>query len=738
MSFPKAPLRRFNEAPTCAPPPGSYDIKTSDPSKGPVSFDKSERFKVHAGDPESQQNASSFKQPPSPSTGRKLESFRSRSSSSGKRPEKDLAAMKDSRKQRELEKEIRVLIGERNQKDKRLQALEDDLAKSESKLCALLREKNSLLANVASLEKHLLELRRSNELLKTKCFEEGTQKKMNNLWTEVMKLRHQLNARKIALVKQGNMETKLNAAQETLEHSKEKAAPQEEQLTASESEAEEKCDSDQLLEYIAELGNVAAQFDDKYTLEVARLEEIIETKSRDIEALKNDLQVKEATLSTQTEELNEKCKMLEQQKEKILREHGEKEQSANAEIKQLKEQLDLERQEHHKLKEICREESVAIHQKLLAFQEEVAKEREVLERELKETMNEVDKLHTKENETEKLLKHLEEETKSQAEELAQLEAKLKRKNTELKKMAEFHSSAIEKMQEEHNTTMCKLGETTAEFEIYKAHVTEEIACLKQEKTTMQEKILEMSKTIHQRTEVVQEVQQAKVQAKEECERMLLDAHTKLALKDEEIKRIKESSVEQIANLQARLKKQSEDFKKQLEVERRTIAEKLEADYKEGIETWRVLYEDLSNKVKPFQQQLDAYEAEKNALLNEHGAAQDELNKINDAYAKLLGHQNQKQKIKHVMKLKEENSQLKQELSRLRSQLAKEKQVRGELQDQINAIQGVKRFDPSKAFQHSAKENMALRTPFQERGNRRKTKLLSAEEEEMYRSFRDCV
>lgn len=61
----------------------------------------------------------------------------------------------------------------------------------------------------------------------------------------------------------------------------------------------------------------------------------------------------------------------------------------------------------------------------------------------------------------------------------------------------------------------------------------------------------------------------------------------------------------------------------------------------------------------FQQQLDAFEAEKNALLNEHGAAQEELNKLSDAYAKLLGHQNQKQKIKHVMKLKEENTQLKQ-------------------------------------------------------------------------------
>ncbi len=33
--------------------------------------------------------------------------------------------------------------------------------------------------------------------------------------------------------------------------------------------------------------------------------------------------------------------------------------------------------------------------------------------------------------------------------------------------------------------------------------------------------------------------------------------------------------------------------------------------------------------------------------------------MSDAYARLLGHQNQKQKIKHVMKLKDENISLKQ-------------------------------------------------------------------------------
>lgn len=67
-----------------------------------------------------------------------------------------------------------------------------------------------------------------------------------------------------------------------------------------------------------------------------------------------------------------------------------------------------------------------MHQTLLNFQEEVAKEREILEIELKEAMDELDKLHTKEAKVEKLLKRLEQDNASQNEELSQLEAKLQR------------------------------------------------------------------------------------------------------------------------------------------------------------------------------------------------------------------------------------------------------------------------------------------------------------------------
>ena len=39
-------------------------------------------------------------------------------------------------------------------------------------------------------------------------------------------------------------------------------------------------------------------------------------------------------------------------------------------------------------------------------------------------------------------------------------------------------------------------------------------------------------------------------------------------------------------------------------------------------------------------------------------AQSEVEKLSRDYAKLLGHQNQKQKIQHILKIKEENNSLK--------------------------------------------------------------------------------
>uniref|UniRef100_A0A7M4FUX5 Hyaluronan mediated motility receptor n=1 Tax=Crocodylus porosus TaxID=8502 RepID=A0A7M4FUX5_CROPO len=721
MSFPRAPLRRFNDT------AGSHEIDSSDAVRGPMLSDKS-HFRKQKGTMENQQNLNSENMS-SPTPRRKFLSLATVPVSGVLRSAKKAALMKEQRQQKMLEREIRGLVKERGEQDKKLLALEEDLTKIEAKLTVAVREKTSLMANVASLEKQLLELTRTNELLKSKFSEDGTQKKMSSLCMELMKLRTKMDAKnKNVLAKQEDMEMKLQAAQKNLEQSKGKVAQLKEKLSASEKEKiEEKSDTEKLLEYITELSIIAEEAE-KYKLDVVHMEKMLLQKDQETVILKESLKAREEELSKLSKEVGARCQLLEQEKEKLFTENQEKEQSMTAEIESLKEKLNLEEQEHQKLQQkqedTCsllqqeKECSASVHQKLLKFQEEATNERQLLEKELEEAVNELDKLHAKDEKAEKMVKYLEQESKSRAEELAQIKAKLKGKNVELQRISDLHNSAMSQLQEEHSNTLRKLGEKIAEFESYKLSMAEEISSLQLENISLQKKVVEL-KTLSQDTQQqLQEVEHAKDKAKEEYARMLLDAQTKLALKETEIKKANELYNAQMTNLQEKLEEQTEELKKQLEAERsrKTIDENVAAGLKEEIQTWRTLYEDLHNKTKPFQQQLDAFEAEKNALLNEHGTAQEELNKLSDSYAKLLGHQNQKQKIKHVMKLKNENIQLKQEVSNLRTQVAKEKQAHKDLQDQLHAIQGIKRFDPSKAFQHDSKENIAPKTPFKE-GNR---------------------
>ncbi|KAM9289487.1 hyaluronan mediated motility receptor [Morus bassanus] len=727
MAFSRAPLRRFNESSVRTPLQGSCDVKFSDTLKSSLSSETCQRVRKQ----KSETNLDSEKSAPTPVTGRRLASLGSTPANGTLKPKKDLILMKEKKKQKVLEKEIRALVRERGEQDKKLQALDEDFVKIEAKLSAAVQEKTSLLANVACLKKQLLELTRTNELLKSKLSEDGVQKKMSSLCMELMKLRNQRDAKeKTALAKQEDMEMKLQEVQRNLEQSKGKVAQLEEKLSATEREkVEEKSDTEKLLEYITELSSVAETVD-KYKLDIAQMKETLIKKDQDIGILRDSLKTKEEESCKLIKELNEKCQLLQQEKEKELSESRGKFLSMNAEIEDLKKKIGLDEQEHQKLLQKCeemvsqlqqeKELSASMQQKLLELQAEVTSERHLLEEELNDTMNELNKLHAKEKKAEKLVRRLEQEIKSQALELAQMEGKLKGKNAELEQINEMHSSALLQIQEEHSNTLRKLGKTVAEFESYKKTIAEEISSLKVENASLQGEVANLKKIGQDNLQLLQEAEYSKKKAKEECARLLLEAQTKLALKEAETERTKESCCAQMTKLQEKLEEQTEDLKIKLEVERsrKTINEDETSSLKEEIETWRNLYEDLHNKTKPFQQQLDAFEAEKNVLLNEHGATQEELNKLSDAYAKLLGHQNQKQKIKHVMKLKEENTHLKQDVSKLRVLLAKEKQTNRDLQEQLHTIQGIRRFDPSKAFQHDSKENIPPKTPFKE-GNKNK-------------------
>nr|XP_019595658.1 PREDICTED: hyaluronan mediated motility receptor isoform X2 [Rhinolophus sinicus] len=691
MSFPKAPLKRFNDPSGCAPSPAAYDVKTSEVLKGPVIFQKSQRFKNQN---ESQQNLTVEKDTTLSASARKVKTLGIKKES--QKNDKDLKI---------LEKEIRVLVQERGAQDKRIQDLEAEVEKMEAKLSAAVREKTSVSASNAALEKQLAELSRANELLKSKFSEDGNQKNMRILSLELMKLRNKRETKmRSMMAKQQGMEVKLQVTQKNLEESQGKIAQLEGKLVSIEKEKiDEKSETEKLLEYIEEISCTADQVE-KYKLDIIQLEENLKEKDHEVSNLKQSLEENVVTLSKQVEDLNAKCQLLEKEKEDLIDRGRERDENLNSEIQNIKQKFILEKQEHEELqqKELQidlllqqeKELSSSLQQKLCSFQEEMIKEKTLFEEELKQALDELDKLHQKEEQTENLVKQLEEETKARAEELKLLEGKLKGKEAELQKSNAAHTQATLLLQES-----------------YKALTASEIEDLKRENLTLQEKVAKAEKSI----EDVQHQILATENSNQEYARMILDLQTKSALKEAEIKEITVSSLKRITDLENQLKQQGEDFKKQLEEEeaRKAGKENSVADLMEEMNKWKLLYEELYNKTKPFQLQLDAFEAEKQVLLNEHGAAQEQLNKLRDSYAKLLGHQNLKQKIKHVVKLKDENSQLKSEVSKLRCQLSKNKQSQRKLQEELNKVLGIKHFDPSKAFLYESKENVAPKTPLKE-------------------------
>lgn len=71
------------------------------------------------------------------------------------------------------------------------------------------------------------------------------------------------------------------------------------------------------------------------------------------------------------------------------------------------------------------------------------------------------------------------------------------------------------------------------------------------------------------------------------------------------------------------------------------------------------YEEIEERYRPFRDQIDGLEDLNFLLRNQTSMAQSEVQRLSDQYTRLLGHQNQKQKIQHVKKLKDDNASLKQ-------------------------------------------------------------------------------
>ncbi|XP_063301351.1 hyaluronan mediated motility receptor isoform X1 [Pelobates fuscus] len=1053
MSFPKAPLKRFNEQIGCAPPPGAYDVKISDGLKGPVSFEKSQRFRAKKDSNSDGLFMDKEVEFTSPTRLRKHSSHGS-TPNLRQKPEKDLEFLREIKKQKMLEKEIRSLLKERAEQDKKLLALEEEFKKTEVKLVTAVREKSSLSANIASLERQIADLKKANELLKTKFSDDSAKKRLNSLSAELMDTKNKVDAKdkelsclqvtfekQITLLKkdlecstatlealmenkvfleenhhvanmqreslqkeldqaqssikalrrdhtivqeqmsvsqeqlknvsaemrqklkecdialqtvtnrlsdqcllQEKTENQLFDSEKRLEQTLQKVTLLEEQLMAANNEKSnlmvEKDETEKkLANILEEMRDIKAQAE-KYKLDADLIENLLMQKKQEQIVQKDLLTQREQDFSIQIKELEEKYRKQMENKENVLTESHAREESLKIELELIKQKLSqredslyvLQKQEVELRSKLQIEEdtSCTLRSQMQNVQEEMMRERRLLEDELEGMLDELDSLQIAEQEADKIILQLENENKRQAEELVNLEATLKEKTAELERVKEKHRIAVLELKEAHSNTLLKLYE----FESFNTSAKTEIESLKSANMSFLESLAIAQKSNEEHQEQLQQqiklkedleqqilqVKEVAVKTKEKLEQQLLEkqeasakikecfeqqlreqqeleARTKEQL-EQQLLQLKESAAKAIEGLKQQILEQEtaaktiehleqqlceqeeaaaktkesleqklceqeedtlksrESWEEQLHVQVEAMAkmkESLEQQLLEQAETaakakesleqqlreeaeaaaktkesleqhihelkvvagtyaeqqhelvdlksqcaklqdysikmkneytsmlesaqlnlekkeaemkaleerlftreselkvevaqmqsllqtqeeivklrdnsarnyeteeenkWRVLYEELRNKVRPFQEQLDAFEAEKNALLNEHGAAQEEINKLSDAYAKLLGHQNQKQKIKHVMKLKTENCQLRQEVSKLRSQLAKEKQAEKQLQEQLNDIQNVKQFDPSKAFQHDVKENIVPKVPLRE-GNRKK-------------------
>ncbi|XP_072923151.1 hyaluronan mediated motility receptor isoform X1 [Hemitrygon akajei] len=818
MSFPRAALKRFNESVGCAPAPGHYDVKQLETSKGPVSFDKANRFKK-GKDAGNQVPVEVEKGLISPASLRKNLAA------------KDANLALELKKQKMLEQEIRCLLQQRGEQDKRLHSLEEELKKVEGKLAAVVREKTSLTSNVASLERQLSELQKANDLLKTKFSDDSTKKKINALCLELIEVKNKTDAKdKEISYLQISLESRVKLLQADLEASKATAAAlrernrsveemhqatkfhnddlekemdkfhalteelreenkvlqeylekanekiqdlqielsskvsdYENKLQLLSTDMEEKCSTltdkqqqterdhmaiqkllEQSVEDIADLQEkLAVTEQDKQKLEKAKAEvelklsccleelsqikvqferakekvalsaEQLVLKEREATDLQNHLQESKAVHSEQIQQVNEKCQHLQQEKEKVEAECRELEQCFTGELALLKEKLCTTEQElQQKEEQLCstkqeKELSDSELEQLHAVHEALNQEKRELEELLQGALSELELLQVKEVQVEDLFKQMQQECELKARQLDKLQEELDRRNAELATINDLHTQTVDGLREENSKSLRKLGDVEAQFESYRVSVSVELKSLQESNILLSNELAKLHDQTKEQQQQLAECQLSNDKAKEEYARMLLEAQMKLAQKEPELRKLEETYTLKVKELQREL-----DQAAALQVEKESgdaADERALTELSDEVQKWQVLYEELHNKVKPFQDQLDAYEKEKNALLSEHGATQEQLNKLSTDYAKLLGHQNQKQKIKHVMKLKQENVQLKQEVTKLRGQLSKEK---AEQRNQENRCQGTKRFELAKGFKDIAKENVPT-TPLRE-------------------------
>lgn len=797
MSFSRAQVKRFNDNQGTGPAPGAYNVKDIKQSSGVLPFKVGgERFK-NVGDgtrDDAQEEPPTFLAPqmPAPPSKKKL-NFSAANNNESKPGKSTPRQSPNINKGKEAyEKEIRRLIQQVNDQDKKLSSKVEEIRKLESRVNLLVKEKSSLLGQVAVAERKVTELDKRNALLESQTvMQKEKQLIRDELEIELKKTRTKLETAKQELDKSKSMlvamQSDLDGARSTITVLQKSNSA----LTRHNNEAQ-KHNDDVGIQMSKLQGLVDDLRSDKAAAEqqVADIKERFNAVQRDFtsllqdkaEEIKKQYESKQQVLLTDLErtkndavishskalEIQNKLDAMNKESDGILTEKTELQheleiaQEKNILLQESLGQHKLQLEEYKcntlkiekdrneldekvsqlsesigRLKIDSSEATDALKKELLSVQKSCTeKESELSDTVYKLQVNEsslkseittlIEDLEVKKREYDEL--RLVRDTVS--EELKSCKSKFEEeKNIRIETCQKYEeqSKKLEELNQMKNDLLSQSSQHTAEANELKEQILVSEAKADALETQLMQSSAKACRALREEEEANGRIEQleieltnhkAQYQAKlNEFTRRLLETQKKLNAKQEELTCVTAMKDSESVELKKMKKLVDEQSVKLLAAERlanenATSKEKIVALQNEitnskassegvsieELEKWRDLYNELQEKVKPFQSQIDAYSAERQSLLSENSMAQAEMQDLGRKYAQLLGHQNHKQKIKHIVRIKEENNKLKQEVAKLRTQVEK---MRKE-----TLAKRPKKFDPSDAFKHK-KENTPL-------------------------------
>ncbi|XP_046576246.1 hyaluronan mediated motility receptor-like [Haliotis rubra] len=223
---------------------------------------------------------------------------------------------------------------------------------------------------------------------------------------------------------------------------------------------------------------------------------------------------------------------------------------------------------------------------------------------------------------------------------------------------EAENTALSKTFEAYKTTteadLSSLKEAVKEGEKRKTVVADlqlQVQLLQTEKSKLTEDVHSINVTS---TQALNDVRKELVAAESEVAKLLavkLEQARKvesLQLKQQALSEERDRCVSEYNLLAQDVEQMQDQHQQQVEVLRQQFEEQdATADVDaltQEIHKWQTLYEELQEKVAPFIDQIDAFEAERQYLLGCSANAQAEINKLSTEYAQLLGHQNQNRRL----------------------------------------------------------------------------------------------